>query len=274
MEKNRKSVLKGLYFEEDKDSLKKQVQYFLKAEKKSDLPVPLGLVVPHANYLYAGPLIAKAINLVADQNYDIVYIIGAAHKKSFNGIALADYQTYQIPLGDMEIDTEVCKNIFNSNEKEYFFNNSYFEEDHCIECVLPFVKYLFPATKIVPLLMGNSNTKYTLLLLNSVKQVMENNQKKALYIVSSNIFQPNTISEYQKINQNLEKKLKNFDIQGLSEDIAFRLIEICCGGGVLFLMHHAKLNGKGHVEILKFTNSYEITGEYNNIMGYLSAAII
>ncbi len=120
---------------------------------QGDLPTPIvGAIVPHAGWLFSGELAARAFQAVrqVNANVDTFIVFGAAHRCYEAVPVVYDSGTWQTPLGQIEIDVELAAEIV---EAGAIADSDAHRSEHSIEVQVPFIQYLFPDAKIVPVIV-------------------------------------------------------------------------------------------------------------------------
>jgi len=81
---------KGKFYEENAETLSRQIDYFLLNVKKEPLSVEniVALIAPHAGYFYSGQVAAYAYRLVQGKDYETVIIIAPSHRHGFRGCSI------------------------------------------------------------------------------------------------------------------------------------------------------------------------------------------
>jgi AmmeMemoRadiSam system protein B/AmmeMemoRadiSam system protein A len=114
-----------------------------------------GIIAPHAGYEYSGLCAAKAYHYLSPiSGIKRVILLGPAHHFSFYGACVSDFNAFSTPLGQVAVDTEVCRSL---SRQSFFRNdNAAMQNEHSLENQLPFLqKTLGNANfKIVPILFG------------------------------------------------------------------------------------------------------------------------
>jgi AmmeMemoRadiSam system protein B len=109
-----------------------------------------GCVVPHAGFMYSGPVAAHAFSAIAaDGVPDVFVIVGPNHTGHGSGIAVMT-EDFDTPLGKVEVDRDIAMRMRRGLIDEDPVAHSY---EHSIEVQLPFVRYLAPKAKLVPVCM-------------------------------------------------------------------------------------------------------------------------
>ena len=112
----------------------------------------VGLVSPHAGYMYSGSVAAHGyFQLAKDGKPDVIVIFSPNHTGRGSGLAIMNEGVWRTPLGDVEIDTKTADMIVQGSEIVDVDEVAHAYE-HSIELQLPFLQYLFGSGfKFVPL---------------------------------------------------------------------------------------------------------------------------
>ena len=119
---------------------------------------PKAIIVPHAGYVYSGPIAATAYAKFYKQNPAInrVVLMGPAHRVAFNGIAASKSDYFETPLGDIPVDHVSLQLSVDQGDVHYF--DAAHEQEHCLEVQLPFLQEVFEQYfEIIPLLVGDAS---------------------------------------------------------------------------------------------------------------------
>ena len=120
---------------------------------KVELPDPIAAaIVPHAGWVFSGELAAMAFKAIqqVNQEVDTFIIFGAAHRYFGGGAVVDDSDAWQTPLGEIEIDTELARQIVAEGA---IADADAHHAEHSIEVQVPFIHHLFPNAKIVPIIV-------------------------------------------------------------------------------------------------------------------------
>jgi AmmeMemoRadiSam system protein B len=111
------------------------------------------LIVPHAGYVYSGPVAAEAFALLRTENQHAgrVVVIGPAHRMLIQGIAVSSAGAFATPLGKIPLDTAEIAEI--ANFPSVVVDNEPHANEHAL-VELPFLQTVLGSIRIVPLLVG------------------------------------------------------------------------------------------------------------------------
>ena len=80
----RQPAVAGLFYPSDSAKLRAEINNILSAaESKPVEKRIIGIVSPHAGYIYSGKTAAYGFNLLKDKNYKKVIIISPSHREYF-----------------------------------------------------------------------------------------------------------------------------------------------------------------------------------------------
>ncbi|MCH9022616.1 MAG: AmmeMemoRadiSam system protein B [Planctomycetes bacterium] len=123
----------------------------------SDLPdlpsAVLAGVVPHAGWVFSGSLAAKVFAAIAQSNsVDTFILTGSIHVVRTDLALVYDTGQWETPLGRIDIDESLAAEILNQNDPHIKAHPQSHTNEHSLEVQVPFIQYLFPEAKIVPIM--------------------------------------------------------------------------------------------------------------------------
>ena len=146
----------GPWYPADPLKLEQMLDGFLK-----QTPIPektgtiRGIIAPHAGYEYSGLCAAHAYRYLSpSQPIHRVFLLGASHHYGFYGACVSDFSAFATPLGQVPVDTEICRSL---SRQSFFRNdNAAMQNEHSLENQLPFLQKILGNAnfKIVPILFG------------------------------------------------------------------------------------------------------------------------
>ncbi len=156
---NRNPVFAGQFYPSTKPKLKSQLdELFIHAKQnKIENNLLRAIISPHAGYIFSGEVAASAFNqLDKNPTYERVFIIASSHQFLFSGAAVFSSGNYITPLGIVEVDTSLAKQL--SATSELFLDKpEVHENEHSLEVQLPFLQHkLGNQFKLVPIILGTN----------------------------------------------------------------------------------------------------------------------
>lgn len=272
----RRPAVAGSWYSSDSLELKDQLENYLSAARDFQLPEILGLVSPHAGYVYSGPIAAYAYRQIEGRHYDIVVVVAPSHVEAFPFAAVYGRGAYQTPLGTIPVDVEVAKAIAENHARVKISDRGHRQEnlsrqEHSLEMQLPFLQLALGDFKLVPIVMGDQSDSIVNDLADALAEALRG--KHALLVASSDLSHFHDYNEANRLDANLNKLVEQFDPRRLLEDLHYDKVEACGGGPICAVMEACRKLGATHAKVLKHANSGDTpAGDRYRVVGYTAAA--
>lgn len=156
---NRKPARAGSFYPREAATCKQAVcDCLIDSEPAVQLPEPIVAgVVPHAGWIFSGPTAAKVYQAIAHQRQPRTFILfGAVHVWGVQRASIWSKGTWETPLGAVPVDEdltgkiiEACRGLVEEKREPHL-------SEHSIEVQVPFIRHLFPAASIVPIMVSPS----------------------------------------------------------------------------------------------------------------------
>ncbi|NOY89345.1 MAG: AmmeMemoRadiSam system protein B [FCB group bacterium] len=237
---------------------------------------PLGLIVPHAGYPYSGSTAAKAYKLLEGEQYDTVVVVSPSHTVFFRGASVYDGDGYETPLGVVEIDKELSQKIATIHPSVYFSSMGHAtgatRGEHALEVQLPFLQVVLGKFKLVAIVMGDQEESTINALAETLAMALKNTN--SLLVASSDLSHFHSEKVARRLDSTIQNAVEKYDPE-LLEDILESGKGEACGGGIMAaVMKATKKLGGQKIQFLQYATSGETTGDFQEVVGYLSAVII
>ncbi|MBD3190849.1 MAG: AmmeMemoRadiSam system protein B [Candidatus Heimdallarchaeota archaeon] len=237
-------------------------------ERKQNI---FGLIIPHAGYIYSGPVAAHGfLQQYKDGKPDFFVIIGPNHRNIGPGISVFPEGKWRTPLGEAEIPGKIVKKIV----KEAYFRedtNAHMME-HSIEIQLPFLQYLYGADiPIVPICLKDQSKDTSIRVGNVLNKVLKNYDY--CLIASTDLTHYESQSTAAQKDQLVIEMIKNLNASGLHDVVMENHISMCGPGVTASVLTAALQTGIKEVDILKYATSGDVTGDKGSVVAYLSATL-
>ncbi len=230
------------------------------------------MIAPHAGHIYSGQAAAHTyLSLFEDGKPEHIVVLGPNHTGMGARLAVCN-EDWETPLGKMRFDGLLGAAIVEENE--YATNDCIAHgREHSIEIQLPFLQYVFgPQTSFVPICVTDQSWRVCESLGKTLASLAE--EMDIMVIASSDFTHfESAESALKKDNQAMEY-LEFLDARGFLEFVQGHRISICGAGPIAAAALFAKERGAAQFEVLKYTNSGDITGDHNSIVAYVSAKFV
>lgn len=156
MDDVRPAAVAGTFYPADGARLARDVDAMLASATATAGEPPKALVVPHAGYVYSGPIAASAYATIAKLAGRVsrVVLVGPSHRVALRGVAAPSAKKLRTPLGDVEVDGEALDRAHVPRDELAHAN------EHSLEVQLPFLqRVLGPGVRVCPIVCGRASTE-------------------------------------------------------------------------------------------------------------------
>ncbi|MEG8946679.1 AmmeMemoRadiSam system protein B [Rosettibacter firmus] len=280
IDSTRYPVFAGQFYSNDSTVLKSQIETFLNNSKPKTVDSVVAIIVPHAGYIYSGQIAADAFNQIRNNEYDLIVILGTNHTTpNFNNISVYPAGSFVTPIGSLKIDNASANELL-KKDPEITTNLAVHAKEHSIEVQLPFIKYLFPNTKILPVIVGSSNIQLCCKFGKSLADILHN--KKALIIASSDFSHYPDFDNAINVDNTTLKAITQLNpeviLKTINKQLEKRIPQLAtcaCGEApIIAAICIAKELGAKSAKVISYSNSgYNPVGSTDRVVSYSAVAI-
>ncbi len=228
----------------------------------------IGVICPHAGYMYSGPVAANSYYAISSQRPDLIVIIGPNHWGVGCNIATMKEAVWKTPLGDIEVDTEAAMeiNVVSKIIELDFFSHT---RDHSLEVQLPMLQEVYSHKfKILPIILINQNYNVAKEVGEAIAKMAKN--KKTIIIGSSDFTHYEENSFAHKQDKALIEPILAMDIDKFYRILQEDQVSACGYGAMASTMVACKELGATKGTLARYATSGDVTGEKSSVVGYAS----
>jgi len=226
----------------------------------------VGLICPHAGYMYSGPVAASAFyELAVDGKPDTVVLLGPNHTGYGSGLALMREGFWRTPLGDVELDSGLADTILHETSIVDVDETAH-RYEHSIEVQLPFLQFLYGnAFKIVPICFLMQDYDSAVEVGRALVEALDS--KNALVIASSDMthYEPSKTAAAK--DQAALKAVTDVDAKRFYQTVETQNITACGYAPITSLITYA-VGVCAKAQLLSYHNSGDVTGDHSSVVGY------
>lgn len=220
-------------------------------------------MVPHAGLVFSGPVAAHVYSeMAADGMPEAVVIIGPNHTGYGKAIS-ASSEDFETPLGVVRSDREIVARLRGVVE----IDRAAHMYEHSLEVQLPFLQYLDPEVKVVPIVMGRQD----LLMARETAKVLREAcaGKDVLYLASSDLSHYLPAEAAREKDQKVLERILKMDAEGVFEVVRRNDISMCGYGPVATMLMAC---GGTRSRLLHYGNSGDVR-PMADVVGYAAAVV-
>lgn len=254
----RQPAVAGMFYPAEAGQLALEVAGML-SEAPRGSEHPKALIVPHAGYVYSGPVAASAYALLNAMKDEIrrVVLFGPTHRVAVRGLAVPTRERFATPLGIMPLDMAAISRALALPQVQA--NDEAHALEHSLEVQLPFLQTVLDDFSLVPFAVGFATAE-------EVAEVMELlwGGPETLIVVSSDLSHYHPYAAAQRIDRHTADEILAL------HDLADH--EQACGATPINgLIETARRRGL-QPRLLDLRNSGDTAGDRSRVVGYSAFA--
>ncbi len=261
MKQLRPAAVAGSFYPGEAATLEGNVAALLKAAgQPAETAIPKALIVPHAGYVYSGPIAACAYARLraAASIITRVVLLGPAHRVALRGLALPDVGGFATPLGNVEIDADAARTV--STLAHVSVRDDAHAWEHSLEVQLPFLQTILKKFKLLPLVVGDATPEDVAAVLDQVWGGPE-----TLIVISSDLSHYLPYQDARRIDDRTVRTILAFGDAPLDHEQA-------CGATPINGFVLAARRRGLHAQLLDLRNSGDTAGSRDRVVGYAAIA--
>ena len=253
MTKIKEPSVAGSFYSDNKEALEAQIKTFSENNKNEYEYKTRGVIVPHAGLIYSGRLAYEGISQLRPDVKNI-FIFAPAHRVGFEGISLSSYDRWKTPLGEIEVNQDICKELIEKFGAKV--NDEAIEPEHSIEIEVPIIQSILPDVKIIPVLIGRADFEIVAKIIEEYYKNEENG-----FVISSDLSHFLSNEDAKKLDNKTAEMIEKGNLEG------FRFDQACGAIGIAGLVEFSNKNNYSLIRI-DMTNSSATTGDKKSVVGY------
>lgn len=260
-----------MFYPESADSLSRELTLLCGAPRGgAPLDSSLGLIAPHAGYVYSGAVAGEGYAQLAARGVpEWAIILGSNHTGMGEPISIATEGAWQTPLGTSRIATEIAQRLITGGAR---VAPEAFSREHSIEVQLPFLQHLFGyEIPFVPVCMMLPPIGSVIALGEAIAAIAK--EGNGVVIASSDFthYQPDEIA--RQIDFEAIDRILALDVEGFYRKLIEERLTICGGGAIASLMSCARTLG-WQAKLVSYATSGDVTGDRSAVVGYAAISFI
>ena len=275
----RPSPIAGSWYPGKPEVLRRMIEAFL---EEAVVPKfegqPVGVIVPHAGYVYSGLTAAHAFKALQGMRFTRVIILSPSHQPYHQPLLTTGHDAYATPLGLVPVDHKALVKLNELLREDGWLELASVRRDqeHSLEIELPFLQStLSEDFWLVPLMMVDQSAALVRLLSAALVKLIRSfpREESTLMVASSDLshFYPERVAN--RLDGNLAQAIKAFDLDAFYRHKQHGEMEACGLAPIATVLQTSHLLGADQVTIADYRTSAAVTGDTSSVVGYLSAII-
>jgi MEMO1 family protein len=267
----RPPAVAGAFYDARADRLDREVRARLAAAEPGGSPRPaFGAIVPHAGYVYSGPVAAAVYARLRIPATCVV--LCPNHTGRGAPAALDPSDAWRTPLGDVPVDRRLASRIAElapSLEEDAEAHR----REHSLEVQLPFLQVLRPGVAFVPICLGEPRLALCREIGEALAKVRAEEAEPPLLLASSDMNHYESRAEGRRKDDLALGRVETLDAEGLFRTVLTESITMCGFLPATALLFAARAAGAGPAGVVARRDSGDETGDTSSVVGYAGVVI-
>lgn len=271
MEAIRRPAAAGQFYPDSRESLSKDVASLL--DKVLDKEDAIGVVSPHAGYVYSGRVAGMVLSSIRPKPTYI--IMGPNHTGMGERFSVSVDNAWKTPLGDVRIDKALAAAI-RKNSRHVKEDNLAHTYEHSIEVQLPILQVLQTDFRFVPIVISHGDSA----IYREIGKALAASVKEARLASCCTIIASSDMTHYESSDSAEKKDRKAIEaILELDEEKLIDVVEnfdisMCGYAPIAIMLVAAKELGARSARLIKYQTSGDASGDYSSVVGYAGITIV
>lgn len=266
----------GGFYPDDPTELRQVVTGYLNSAAVVCPEPPVGLIAPHAGYVYSGPVAGWAYRQVQGRTYRAVVVMAPSHREPFSFASVMPEGAYRTPLGPLRIDRELSARLTELAADSAALSlrghsiSPYAE--HSLEVQLPFIRVALGEVPLVAVVVGMVNWETCRRLGEGIAKLAT--EHRLLVVASSDLSHYHTDAAARRLDGRTLEALRAGDARAFYGSCRRGDLEACGAAPIAALLQAATALGNCEVRVLHYATSADVPeGDRGYVVGYVAAAV-
>jgi MEMO1 family protein len=230
----------------------------------------LGVMAPHAGYIYSGAIAGRT--LAGVRIPEKVIVLGPNHHGAGHPAAVYASGSWVTPLGESAVDAGLAERILAACPA-MAADTAAHRFEHSLEVQLPFLQVLAPETRIVPICLRYNSLEKLLEMGEGLARAISEEKDDVLLLASTDMSHYESGDIARSKDEQALRHILDLDPPGLYDEVQREKISMCGVVPVVVMLETAKRLGASSATLIEYGNSGDITGNQSEVVGYAGVVV-
>ncbi|BBD07926.1 AmmeMemoRadiSam system protein B [Desulfovibrio ferrophilus] len=267
---DRSPVVAGRFYTSDGAELSVEVNGYLNTADVPGVQPTLLAMVPHAGYMFSGAVAGKTLG--AANLASTVLLLGPNHTGKGEPLAVWPDGKWLYPGGCLGVE-EMFAQALLEDIPALTADTKAHDMEHSLEVVVPFLAALNPVSTCVPIAVAEHRLDVLREVAAGMAAVIQKRGNPVSVVVSSDMSHFVSADQARELDGLALQAVLDLDPERLFREVRDRHITMC---GVLPMtmgLMVAKALGASRAELVEYTNSGVVSGDYEQVVGYAGVLV-
>lgn len=229
----------------------------------------IAAISPHAGYIYSGGVAAETFaSLHIPQT---VIILGLNHHGLGAPVALS-LADWHLPLGNVSVNRRIAELLLD-DKSPIVHDEEAHRYEHSVEVQVPFLQALRPDLTIVPIVLSHLSYSMCEEIASTLVTAIQTAGEDILIIASSDMTHYESRESATYKDSQVLQQIERLDPQGVYDTVHTKRISMCGIIPVTVALLSAKALGATKAKVVRYTDSGEVSGDTDQVVGYAGVVI-
>lgn len=255
----------GRFYPSERQELTSLIHQCLKTEERGAPVRVRACLVPHAGYIYSGPVAGAVFGRIELPRK--ILILGVRHFPRGEQAAILSKGAWRTPLGDAVIDEPLGTAL--RNACPFLREDSVAHAtEHSLEVQLPFLQVLAADFVFVPIALGTLRLEVLEDVGEAIGRTLATSSEDVLLLTTSDLNHYEDEKTTRDKDHKAIEKLLALDPRGLYDTCRKEEISMCGLGPAVAMLTALKRMGAIKSELVKYATSADVSGDRRTVVGY------
>lgn len=264
----RKAAVAGQFYHSSKERLEEEVRRYVLPNILKEKAI--AALCPHAGLIYSGP-VAGAVysHLVMPETF---ILLGPNHTGLGARVSMMAQGEWEIPTGVLSIDQKLARRIISESSLITSDTQAHLFE-HSLEVQLPFIVHFSEKTRIIPITFMHASLEECKVIGEAIARAISQVDYPVVIIASSDMSHYVSDDVARRKDKMAIDKILQLDPEGLYNTVTTERISMCGYIPATIMLYTSRLLKAKEARLIKYSNSGDISGDYEYVVGYAGIII-
>ena len=267
----RQPAVADRFYDGDPTKLHKSLKGLI--PESSDKISAKAVLSPHAGYIYSGGVAGETFARISIP--ETVILLGPDHHGQHHDqrrpLAVGT-QDWDMPLGRVPLANDLAQDLLSSSALFTAENRPHLYE-HSLEVQVPFLQYFQKDLHILPVVVSRLSLQQCRQAATELTQAIRYSNRPALLVASTDMTHYLSRKQASEQDQLALDHILGLDADGLYDTVLSRRISMCGIMPTTITLLAAAELGAEQAELVRYTDSGEVSGDTEQVVGYAGVII-
>jgi AmmeMemoRadiSam system protein B len=267
---SRSPAVAGSFYPGDEESLRTTLSRLLEGRRPPPAPRAIALMVPHAGYIYSGPV--AAATYTAARLARRIIVLGPNHTGRGEPIALMHRGSWRTPLGEVVLDDDLAAGVLSRCGAARPDAEAH-RREHSLEVQVPFLQFLLGDFSMLPICIGSMRLPLLLELGRAVAETIDEDGGEVSLVLSSDMSHYVPAAVAKEEDEKALAPILSLDPERLHRVVVAERITMCGVAPAVAGLEAARRLGAAAARLVAYDHSGTRSGDCGSVVGYAGVAV-